>query len=84
MRHCPLYRNSIFKGDVGDLVIIANEPAGQVVHYLFREFGRKCGEGGLQLPQPLPNKMKRFIVLSPFKDHVGACFFFVRCRRSFR
>jgi nickel-dependent lactate racemase len=58
----------------GDLVIIANEPAGQVVHYLFGEFG-KCGEGRLQLPQPLPTKVKRFIVLSPFKDHVGACFF---------
>jgi nickel-dependent lactate racemase len=62
------------KKDGGDLVIIANEPAGQVVHYLFGEFG-KCGEGGLQLPQPLPTQVKRFIVLSPFKDHVGACFF---------
>ncbi len=62
------------KEEGGDLVIIANEPAGQVVHYLFGEFGR-CGEGGLKLPQPLPTKVKRFIVLSPFKDHVGACFF---------
>jgi nickel-dependent lactate racemase len=58
----------------GDLVIIANEPAGQMVHYLFGQFG-KCGEGRLQLPQPLPTRVKRFIVLSPFKDHVGACFF---------
>jgi hypothetical protein len=55
-------------------VIVANEPAGQVVHYLFGEFGR-CGEGGLQLPQPLPTKVKRFIILSPFRDYVGACFF---------
>jgi nickel-dependent lactate racemase len=62
------------KEEGGDLVIIANEPAGQVVHYLFGEFG-KCGEGRLQLPQPLPTKVKRFIVLSPFKDYVGACFF---------
>jgi len=62
------------KEEGGDLVIIGNEPAGQVVHYLFGEFGR-CGEGRLQLPQPLPTKVKRFIVLSPFKDHVGACFF---------
>jgi nickel-dependent lactate racemase len=58
----------------GDLVIIANEPGGQVVHYLFGEFG-KCGEGRLRLPLPLPTKVKRFILLSPFKDHVGACFF---------
>ncbi len=62
------------KEEGGDLVIISNEPAGQVVHYLFGEFG-KCGEGRLRLPQPLPSKVKRFIVLSPFKDHVGACFF---------
>jgi nickel-dependent lactate racemase len=62
------------KEEGGDLVIIANEPAGQVVHYLFGEFGR-CGEGGLKLPQPMPTKVKRFIVLSPFKDHAGACFF---------
>jgi nickel-dependent lactate racemase len=58
----------------GDLLIVANEPAGQVVHYLFGEFGR-CREGGLELPQPLSTKVKRFIVLSPFKDHAGACFF---------
>jgi nickel-dependent lactate racemase len=62
------------KEEGGDLVIISNEPGGQVVHYLFGEFG-KCGEGRLQLPQPVPTKVKRFIVLSPFKDHVGACFF---------
>jgi len=62
------------KEEGGDLVVIANEPGGQVVHYLFGEFG-KCGEGRLRLPQPLPTKVKRFIILSPFKDHVGACFF---------
>ncbi len=58
----------------GDLVIIANEPAGQMVHYLFGEFGR-CGEGDMRLPQPLSQKVKRLIVLSPFRDQVGACFF---------
>jgi nickel-dependent lactate racemase len=62
------------KEDGGDLVIIANEPGGQVVHYLFGEFG-KGGEGGLELPQPLPTKVKRFIILSPFKDYVGASMF---------
>jgi nickel-dependent lactate racemase len=62
------------KEEGGDLVIISNEPAGQVVHYLFGEFG-KCRGGGLRLPQPLPKKIKRFIILSPFKDHVGASFF---------
>ncbi len=62
------------KEEGGDLVVISNEPGGQVVHYLFGEFGR-CGEGRLRLPQPLPTKVKRFIILSPFKDHAGACFF---------
>ena len=62
------------KEEGGDLVILANEPGGQVVHYLFGEFG-KCGEGRLQLPQPLPTKVKRFIIVSPFKDQAGACFF---------
>jgi nickel-dependent lactate racemase len=62
------------KEEGGDLVIISNEPAGQVVHYLFGEWGR-CGEGGLQLPQPLPTKVQRFIIVSPFVDTVGACFF---------
>jgi len=62
------------KEEGGDLVIIANEPGGQIVHYLFGEFG-KCEEGGFKLPQPSPTKVKRFIVLSPFRDHVGACFF---------
>jgi nickel-dependent lactate racemase len=62
------------KEDGGDLVIVSNEPAGQVVHYLFGEWGR-CGEEGLQLPQPLPTKVQRFIIVSPFVDTVGACFF---------
>lgn len=62
------------KEEGGDLVILSNEPGGQVVHYLFGEFG-KCGEGRLRLPQPLPSKIKRFIILSPFKDLAGACYF---------
>jgi nickel-dependent lactate racemase len=65
---------SSLKEEGGDLVIITNEPAGQVVHYLFGEFG-KCGEGRFQPPQPPMGKVKRLIILSPFKDYVGACFF---------
>jgi nickel-dependent lactate racemase len=58
----------------GDLVVIANEPAGQIVHYLFGEFG-KHGEGKLQFPPALRAKVRRLMVLSPFKDHAGASFF---------
>ena len=74
MCHRSFSRNSLLKEEGGDLVFIANEPGGQVVHYLFGEFG-KCGEGRLELPQPLQTKVKRLIILSPFKDRVGACFF---------
>ena len=58
----------------GDLVVICNEPAGQVVHYLFGEFSR-CGEGGIDFPQPFSDKIKRLIVVAPFRDDVGACLF---------
>jgi hypothetical protein len=62
------------KEEGGDLVIIANEPAGQVVHYLFGEFGR-CGGEMLEPPLPLSSKIKRCIILSPIKDIVGAACF---------
>lgn len=62
------------KEEGGDLVIIINEPAGQVVHYLFGEFGR-CEHGGTVGPQPVLSKVKRCIFLSPIKDIAGAsCF----------
>lgn len=62
------------KEEGGDLVIIANEPTGQVVHYLFGEFGR-CGEGMLEPPMPVPTKVRRCILLSPIKDIAGAACF---------
>ncbi len=62
------------KDEGGDLVVIANEPAGQIVHYLFGNFG-KHAEGKLQFPPGLRAKVGRLIVLSPFKDHAGASFF---------
>ncbi len=70
----PFIGTPSLKEEGGDLVIIANEPGGQTVHYVFGEFGR-CGEGRLQLPQPVQKKVKRLIIVSPFRDHVGACFF---------
>ncbi|MEW6666691.1 MAG: lactate racemase domain-containing protein [Thermodesulfobacteriota bacterium] len=58
----------------GDLVIIANEPSGQIVHYLYGEFGR-CGEEALPAPVPSASKARRCILLSPIKDIVGAACF---------
>jgi len=58
----------------GDLVIIANEPSGQIVHYLYGEFGR-CGKESLPAPLPLASKARRCVVLSPIRDIAGAsCF----------
>jgi lactate racemase len=58
----------------GDLVIIANEPSGQIVHYLYGEFGR-CGEEALSAPIPAASKARRCIILSPIRDIAGAsCF----------
>lgn len=59
------------KEEGGDLVIIANEPAGQIVHYLFGEFGR-CGGETLEAPLPLTSRIRRCIILSPIKDIAGA------------
>ena len=58
----------------GDLVVICNEPAGQVVHYLFGEFGR-CGEASVAFPRMIPDRVNRVILLSPFRDEVGAFLF---------
>jgi nickel-dependent lactate racemase len=56
----------------GDLVIIANEPSGQIVHYLYGDFG-KCGEEGP--PISSASKTGRYILLSPIKDIAGtSCF----------
>ena len=58
----------------GDLVIIANEPSGQIVHYLYGEFGR-CGEEALPAPLPSASNARRCILLSPIRDIAGAsCF----------
>jgi lactate racemase len=62
------------KEHVGDLVILVNEPAGQVVHYLFGEFGR-TQEGKAHIPSSLSKKVKRLILVSPFRDYAGDCFF---------
>jgi nickel-dependent lactate racemase len=62
------------KDQGGDLVIVANEPSGQIVHYLYGEFGR-CGEEALPAPLPSASKARRCILLSPIKDIVGAACF---------
>jgi nickel-dependent lactate racemase len=58
----------------GDLVVIANEPGGQALHYLFGKFGN-CDGGKIKIPEQFSNKVQRLIIVSPMIDHVGAHFF---------
>ncbi len=58
----------------GDLLVIANEPGGQALHYLFGKFGN--GDSGkIKIPEQFSKKVQRLIIVSPVVDHVGAHFF---------
>jgi len=51
----------------GDIVLVANEPAGQIVHYLFGTFGcESCGPEYKM--KALPSKVNRLIVYSKYHD----------------
>lgn len=62
------------RGSGGDLVLIANAPEGQVVHYLFGSWGRTIG-GRLRLTSPIPPQVNRLIVYSEYPDLAGLGFF---------
>lgn len=51
----------------GDVVLIANEPAGQAVHYLHGKFGTR-GQELRKAPRPGLERVKRLIAVMPFKD----------------
>jgi lactate racemase len=55
------------KKEGGDLVFIANEPAGQVVHYLFGEFGTGGG-ARVGMTRPGMERVKRLIAVMPLND----------------
>ncbi len=59
--------SSSLKEEGGDLVFIANEPAGQVVHYLFGKFGTGVG-ARVGATKPSLEKVKRLIAIMPFND----------------
>jgi nickel-dependent lactate racemase len=58
----------------GDLLVIANEPGGQALHYLFGRFGND-DSGKIKIPEQFSKKVQRLIIVSPVVDHVGAHFF---------
>jgi len=56
--------------DGGTLVLITNNPWGEVVHYLRRKFGNHTTGQGYR-PPTLSPKVKRFIVLMPYKNRAS-------------
>jgi nickel-dependent lactate racemase len=58
---------SLLPDEGGTLVLITNNPWGEVVHYLRRTFGRHTTGQGYR-PPALSPKVKRFIVQMPYKN----------------
>jgi nickel-dependent lactate racemase len=58
----------------GDIVLIANEPAGQVVHYLLGPFGENSFGPEHQSPM-VPGHVKRVIIYTEYPDLVGRGWF---------
>ena len=55
----------------GTLVLISNNPWGEVCHYLRRSFGDHVGGRAFKAPS-LPPKVKKFILLQPCPNKVSA------------
>lgn len=54
------------------VVLIANAPEGQVIHYLVRSFGKRVGGRLWNPPTAPPPNFKMFIVCTPYIDLAGA------------
>jgi len=59
----------------GVLVVISNNPDGEVVHYLLRNFGKWSGGKLWQRPQSLPPKANKLILMTPFMDRASLDWF---------
>jgi nickel-dependent lactate racemase len=58
----------------GTIVMITNNPSGEVCHYLRRSFGNHIG-GRLWKPSSLSPKVKKFVLLMPYKNKVSIDWF---------
>jgi nickel-dependent lactate racemase len=54
----------------GTMVMVTNNPWGEVCHYLRRRFGNHIGGRGCRPPK-LSDKVKKFILLMPFKNKIS-------------
>jgi nickel-dependent lactate racemase len=70
---CTLLGALALKGMTGTLVIIANAPEGQVVHYLLGRFGRDYG--GRQYPIAAFRPSMNVIIMTPYPDKTFADWF---------
>lgn len=70
-----LFSAPCIKEEGGDVVLIVDNPAGQVTHYLLSSFGKNIG-GRLWNPQGyLPEKVKRVIVMTRYPDYSSGKWF---------
>jgi len=65
---------SLLPDSAGTIVMITNNPSGEVCHYLRRRFGDHIG-GRLWKAPSLSPKVKRFILLMPYKNKISIDWF---------
>lgn len=62
---------SLLPEDGGTVVLVSNNPYGEVPHYLIRSFGNHMG-GRMWRPRPLSPRVKKFILFMPWRDKASA------------
>jgi nickel-dependent lactate racemase len=65
-----LIAQSLLQNSGGTVVMISSNPSGEVCHYLRRKFGKHIA-GQLWRASDLPEKVKKFILLTPLHDKAG-------------
>lgn len=65
-----LIAQSLLPDSGGTVVMISSNPSGEVCHYLRRKFGNHTA-GQLWRASDLPEKVKKFILLTPLHDKAG-------------
>ena len=74
----PFIASPLLTKKGGDMVLMSVYPAGQILHYFGRSFGKKFGGRGWNVPGPegrhaaLPENTKRLTIFMPYPDRVGA------------
>jgi len=73
----PFIASPLLTKKGGDMVLMSVYPAGQILHYFGRSFGKKFGGRGWNVPGPegrhagLPENAKKLTVFMPYPDKAG-------------